>query len=568
MKNINKEKGFTFTELIIGMAMLLILMTAVASVMYSGVKLAVNTRHRFQATALCQTIMTRLKGIEYVKLFASDSSQTNQALYASYPYIQLLNSLKTEVVNKGFTKFTVELVFMRRDVTDINHNSSTSDLVSFTDTNGDLVDDYDPSIKYIDCANDAGSGTPSSPNPDGDKYDTYTDATLGTCTEEPNTHIKQVTVKIYDGTKVVQSLTELISWEKYSGVESKASGAPIGLLLTQPLHNSYLYDLSTTSRLNAFNLVIDKAYPTDVYAYPADSSSPIEFIGSTAPAATVHFYRNTTSPEIFNFTTGMVGDFDVVSSVYNAVLAEGSNRVIAQTTKGGLTSPLAYADVILDLNPPQIVSVEPASGTTVESLSPCVKATLTDTAIAAGATASGICSDVITMRNTTITGHVYNSTTGVVYWIDSVTGLPPVLANGQTYTITLQAGDKAHYKVSTTWSFTVVASGIDNSAPSIANKSPIGTTHEAMPIISVKLQDNQSGLNLNSIVLKLDGVVIVNSANLAQCWDPSTDTLSFALTSPLANGSDHTVEVTVSHWASDPADKVTSTESWDFHVSY
>ena len=88
----------------------------------------------------------------------------------------------------------------------------------------------------------------------------------------------------------------------------------------------------------------------------------------------------------------------------------------------------------------------------------------------------------------------------------------------------------------------------------------------ALPEISAKVFDNQSGIIPSSIVLKLDGSAVVDSTNLGSHYDAGTDRVYYTPASAFASGTSHTVELTASHWATDPADKVTSVETWAFTV--
>jgi hypothetical protein len=89
-----------------------------------------------------------------------------------------------------------------------------------------------------------------------------------------------------------------------------------------------------------------------------------------------------------------------------------------------------------------------------------------------------------------------------------------------------------------------------------------------MPEISCKVFDNQSGIDLDSIILKVDGVVVVSSANISGHWDAEGQRVFYRVETAFTSPSSHTAEVTASHWADDPLDKKTSVESWGFNVNY
>ena len=148
------------------------------------------------AGRLAQMIFAKLKSIDFYFLFNYDSSLTNYGLSgtygpvtsqsATYPYIVVLNQVKSVVTTAGFDKVTIENIFMRRDMSDVNANNLTSDLVNFIDNNSDGKDDYLPSVLYYDK------------NSDSDYYDSYVSTvTNRKMSEQPDTHLKYVTLKLY-----------------------------------------------------------------------------------------------------------------------------------------------------------------------------------------------------------------------------------------------------------------------------------------------------------------------------------------------------------------------------------
>jgi len=251
-------------------------------------------------------------------------------------------------------------------------------------------------------------------------------------------------------------------------------------------------------------------------------------------------------------------------AVTNA-LFEGENTVYAQATKDTYYSPFAPRRVTLDLNPPVITGQVPSGA--VADLMPYVGAELTDTPVSAGKSPCGICQEVITLKvNGAEVQYDYSQSEGKIYWSDPATGLPYKLLNGTAYTIYLEGGDNAYYKVNSTWTFNVLVSDPDNSKPSVANKTPLGASVPALPEISCRVFDNQSGIDPYSIILKVDGVVEVSSANIRSHWEPASGVVSYTPPAALLPGSSHTAEIVVSHWADTPADKKTHIEIWDFTV--
>jgi hypothetical protein len=512
--------------------------------------LVVSFRAREQMTCsrMVQTGFSRLKNIDFYYLFADDSSQANYGLQAAYPYKAVLDGLKASLQASKFDRFRVQVTFMRRDASDSNSDGLTSDLVAFKDSNSDNRDDYDTNIRYYDQ------------NGDGDFYDTY--AYNGrTVAEQPDTHIKKITLDIFRAGRLACTQTELISLEQLTGDSNPSSEAQLALLISTPSNGGFLYSWSNLARQNAWNLAISKPYPEEIARYRADSTSPMPVAGETDALATVNLYMGA-SGILASPTADASRNFSAAPSALTSALVEGANVLLGQATKDGYTSPITQRSLILDLVPPVLTGPMPLGATPTKS--PYVAAALSDTG-ASTTTSSGICPDVITMK---INGSEVNTSyaAGAVIWIDSTTGTVPVLENG-AYTVLVEAGDYAGYKTTHSWTFTLAAPVTDNSAPTIAQKSPIGgSTPSTLPEISVKVFDNQSGIIPSSIILKIDGTVVVDVSNIGAHYDAGTTLVSYTPSSPFISGSWHSVEITASHWATDPADKVTSTDTWGFTV--
>ena len=561
------RKGFGLVEAMMAIFVLSLLSLSLAYMYQYMFRVFVKTQQNTYTTRLAEMAFTKFKTVEYYYLFDCDSALPSFGLTGtfgpvaqqrtSYPYMGVLNAIDSAVKKYRLDRWTISVAYKIRDVSDVNSNGLTSDLRDFTDANGDNIDDYDPSIKYHNA----------NPASDSDYYDTYTSTSLNkTVSEAPDTNLKEVTLKFYRNGSVVHTQTELISLEMLTGIESKSSGAELKLLLSQPENNSYLYNLITTARADAFALAISKSYPADLTAYRADAGSPITLAGETSPLSTVKFYRNSIGTVLDTYTADSLGNFSFWASGLTTALTEGENTIYAQATKDTFFSPYTPRKVILDLKPPEITGQTPTG--TVNDLVPYVGAVLTDTILSTGI-ASGICEDVTTMKvNGSTVPFAFTSATGKIKWEDPATELPVKLTNGNSYTVLVEGGDRAHYKAAATWNFTVSVAATDNSAPSIANKVPSGFTADPMPEISCKVFDNQSGIDLDSIRMKLDGVVMVSSANISGHWDAEGQRVFYQQESAFASPSSHTVEVTASHWADNPPDKKTSVDTWDFNVNY
>ncbi|MBI3291405.1 MAG: hypothetical protein HYZ73_01130 [Elusimicrobia bacterium] len=551
----NNQRGLSQIELLLGVLIISVISVALLSALQLSVVSTVQNRVQTSGAQLLQMAYTQLRSVDFYQVFPCDSSLPRYGLRTDYPNFTTLNQIRDKTLQLGFSKFTIELAFMRRDTTDANGNGFTSDLIPFAD-NGFRVDRYDPNIRYFDQ------------NGNGDYYDTYY-VGVRRVSEMPDTHLKLVTLKLWKGNKVVLKDAQLFNLEGFTGKESPSSESPLTLSLDVPANNASLYDLTTSTRANAFALAITRSYPSSVVAYRADAANPplsyLRLSGTTEPSATVRFYVGyTTGTPVDSVPTDVSGNFNFQSGAITARLVEGRNQLFARTFKGSLTSPFALREVIRDLAPPLISSAAPPSPT--QTLSPYIAGVLVDSPTQAGAEVSGITAGVITFKlDGVVAGSRYDPSSGVVVLVDSGTLLPPVLSTG-THTVILEGGDNAYYKVSKTWSFQVAIDTYDPSPPAIANKSPTGMTSNPQPVISVRVFDNQSGINPQSIVMTLDGAVVVNASNVAQAYDPSTGVVQYQPPAPLGAGS-HDVTITVSHWATAPPDRTTRSEPWSFTVN-
>lgn len=508
---------------------------------------SLKARQKSTCERMLQTGFSRIKNIDFYHVFDADSAQASYGLQAGYAYAGVLDGLRTTLSASKFDRFRVQVSFLRRDTSDANANGVVSELLEFTDANADRVDDYDSNIRFLDQ------------NGDLDFYDTYL-AGGRTVAEQPDTHIKRVRFEVYRRGQLACGRSELVSLEQFTGDPNPSSEAALSLLISTPSNGGYLYSLASAYNAGAWNLAISKAYPSDTARYRADGVSPLSVMGQTDALADVNLYANA-SGVLATALAGGDGSFAAAPVAVTAALAEGANVLRFQASKDGYTSPVTGREVLLDLRPPSATAATPtgAEGTRA----PFVAVTLADAGVATTAV-SGICPDVISLRANGAEA-AFSFANGRLVWIDSTTGTVPVLAPG-AYAMVAEAGDYAGYKTSATWSFTVAVPATDNSAPSISNKSPIGMAGSAVPVLSVRVKDNQSGIVPASIVLKLDGAVIVDSANVGSHYDAETGDVSFVPSAGFASGSAHTLEVAADHWAGDPADKVTSSDSWGFTI--
>lgn len=511
----------------------------------------VSLRAREQHTCgrMAQTGFSRLKNMDFYNLFAFDSSAANFGVSASHPYMTVLTGLRTTLSSQKFDRFTVAVTFMRRDASDADGDGSTTNLVAFQDSNNDLIDDYDSAIKYYDQ------------NADGDYWDTYV-SNGRTVAEQPDTHAKQVTLTIYRFGRAVCAQTELVTLEQFTPGSNPSSESSLTLNVSTPANNAYLYRSVTTGQAAARALSISKSYPSSVIQARADTVSFLNVAGEATPLSTVNLYVGS-SGILDTISTAADGLFSGSAINVTTNLVEGSNRLTAQAVKSSYSSPLSAQSAILDYVAPTASGMTPSGATNTGA--PYVAVTLSDMGVTT-TTTSGICPDVITLKiNGSSRPYSFDASTGLVVWIDSATDTVPVVSTG-AYTAYVEAGDYAGYKTTQTWSFTVSYSDTDHSAPSVSNKSPLGASAPALPTVSVRVFDNQTGIIPSSIRLTIDGVVVVDSTNIGAHYDPAAGDVTYTPSSSYGSGTSHTVEIRASHFATNPASKIESVDTWNFSV--
>jgi len=560
-KNEKSCKGFSLLESLIAISIIGVIAAMTLSFIKTTANITITARQQTYSSRLAARVFKTLEGIPYFYVFDIDSSMPSFGLDASfgsaaaqaspYPYIENLRSLTKELNKYNFEKWTVSVEYMIRDRSDLNGDGYITDLRAFVDENSDNIDDYDNELKFYDQ------------NSDGDYYDFYGYPEIS---ESPNTHIKKAIFKIYKDNKVIFTESNLISREKLSGLPGKASGGRLKLLIKEPSQNSYIYALDTSQQQNAFNLSISKSYPDNIETFRADSSYTLNINGESDPVADITFYLGCATSTINDSTEAdITGDFDFYPWNISTNLSEGENILYAQAIKDTNYSPWNERTILYDIVPPQITEASPSG--TINSRQPSISAYLTDVPDSPGNKVSDICKDIISLF---IDGEEvnfeFNSTTGFIEAIESSTDLPPVLSTG-THTVVLEGGDMAGYKAKSIWTFTCSISDPDSSAPSVALKTPSGTSSENPPEISCKVIDNQSGIDIASIIMLIDGEKIIDSSNIYSHYAP-VDTFNggfvkYTPSEPLSYG-EHTVYIEVSHWADTPFDKKTTTDTWSF----
>ncbi|MBN2406410.1 MAG: prepilin-type N-terminal cleavage/methylation domain-containing protein [Elusimicrobia bacterium] len=555
-----KNGGFTFIEAMIAVSILALVSLGILRYIQSASMLMMRSHDQLQASKLSQEIFTTLNNIPYFYVFAFDSSDPDFGLTGSfgavgaqttlYPYLADLYRLKSYSDEWNFVKFAVDVEFMVRDTSDLDGDGEVTDLRPYEDEDGDDIDDYEPGICYHDQ------------NFDGDYQDYY--GAEPYISEEPNTRIKKVTLRIYKKTEVIFQETQLISLEKFSGEAGQAGGAELTLLVSTPTQNSVVFSSYTTGQQAAWDLDITRSYPADNIAFRADAYEDLYMAGRTDPVADVSFRLKTATAAVLDTVAAdIAGDFTINAAGVTANLREGTNYIWGRATKGSAYSPWSKREIIYDLKPPTIRDMN--STGTVRSLQPYIYVRIVDEPVAAGRAVSDVCEEILDLkRNGMSVDYDYDASTGIVAMINSGSGLPPVLGDGMIYTMKLEGGDNAHYKSSAAWTFTCNIIAPDGTPPVFTDESPTGTTGVNPPTISCTIYDDQSGVRLSSVTVTLDGLKVVSETNIGSYCTYLEDhegiTINYTPSNNLGSGN-HPVVIRAVNWAGDQGNK-----NWSFNV--
>jgi hypothetical protein len=116
-----------------------------------------------------------------------------------------------------------------------------------------------------------------------------------------------------------------------------------------------------------------------------------------------------------------------------------------------------------------------------------------------------------------------------------------VMASG-AHTATVTVADVAGNMAEHSWEFS-----IEDTAPTITDVAPSGTINEDMPVLSASYSDDGTGIDVDSVVISLDGDVVDGEVTGSQ--------VSFGVQEPLRAGVSHTVSVTVADKAGNVASR-------------
>lgn len=565
MKN-DSLRGLTLVEVAITIAILSIVIIGVSRTFFAVHRASLNSRMQIRASRLTDMIQARYSNMYFGYVVPVDSRLPNFGLPAGatyptystqavpgssiaagwattvafstwlpqtpvYPELEVLNEIQREVRAAGFSDFVVGVTPMRRDLTATT--GMTSALVPFLDVApADGIDDADPGIGFQDL------------NGDGDQVDFFWINDFFYTSERPNTHIVQLDIGLLKKDQtVVSKRGQLLTLEALGG--GNVDRSPFS---EEAAYGVALLNMPSTATVTLFDMngpvaggirageatdqafagmagfpglpAVPFAYPSHVLTVRADTDPggavPIRFVGWTEPSATVEVRvaPNGALAPTDTGTADMLGNFNFPAPNLNAGLLLGLNRFALRAVKGFDISPFITRTVIKDdrgpafsaLNPPD----DPATG--LGTLTPFVQMTLLDRIPASTDVVSGVCPESVTLVahkvgfNWSVKTSDYDPATGRVLWVDPVTLLPATMENGANYEWKIQGGDRAGYKIRTTapgvyWRFKTVLPGVDGSPPNVTINPP--TVVGGMVTFSADLQDNQSGVNLNTFKLRL-----------------------------------------------------------------
>jgi parallel beta-helix repeat protein len=150
---------------------------------------------------------------------------------------------------------------------------------------------------------------------------------------------------------------------------------------------------------------------------------------------------------------------------------------------------------------------------------------------------------------------------------NDVTSAATVTTSGVTYTpsvplanvqhdVDLEVNDTSGNQATTSWSF-IVDTTLDTAPPTIANLQPANgtTTSDSTPIINADFSDD-TGINVNSVVLKVDGTDVTSSATI------TSSGIAYTPSSALSDGV-HTIYIEVKDNSTNQNE---ANVSWSFTV--
>jgi parallel beta-helix repeat protein len=246
----------------------------------------------------------------------------------------------------------------------------------------------------------------------------------------------------------------------------------------------------------------------------------------------------------------VVLEVDGVNVTLSAVVtASGVNYIPGLVLPDGIhTVYLEVKDIVgnlatvtwsftVDTTPPMITNLQPPDNSTINNSTPTISADYSDPS---GINASSVLLEVDGI----------DVTSSAMVTANNVTYIPGIGLADNVHTVNLQVEDIVGNHATVTWSFTV-----DTTPPTITNLKPPDASiiGDSTPTISADYSD-QSGINVSSVVLEVDGIDVTVSAIV------TASGVSYVPSTELSDGI-HTVYLEVK----DNVDNL-ATLSWSFTV--
>ena len=512
--------GLSLVEIVISVAVLLMLVVAASRLVQRNALMIDKSRQNTAASAIFQMMENRIKGMPFHDVFSFDSS--NKIATGGMPQMFMpwamntssptLNFMEEEIRKRGFDRYRIDSLYMRRDSSDMaNNNRILEDSVEWRDTNADRCDDLDPSLCFRFC------------NADLDYFDM---CNVGgkVFPEVPDTGLKKLTVRLYRKNVEVASHGFFLIEGGLSGEEMQLTESPLKLEILRPFHSKTYYFFPATSTLIPYlELTTQRNYPAGYYGYgpaaagthalrldnlpvnvsvdksiptpagllcPGAPTSHLNAIGTTEPGARVDFYfradggpmpSNLTVPDSSQYadSAGTVNVQTELGGISGKLMTQGRPQFWARAFNRGFYSPFVYRTVCVDATPPKITDYWPQGVHTAGGYSPFIYMSSEDPWFH-GSCANGVSSYLMAAIITDGVGRSTATWDGrpISYrlsapsrwnsvpfprryhqylWNVSDRYLPPQLAP-DTYTMAYETGDTAMYKTSTSWTFTLPAS--------------------------------------------------------------------------------------------------------------
>jgi predicted GH43/DUF377 family glycosyl hydrolase len=275
----------------------------------------------------------------------------------------------------------------------------------------------------------------------------------------------------------------------------------------------------------------------------------------TGMNSTGHRIGYATSPDGITWTKypgnpilvpGQPGEWDDSDVQFPTVLLDDYYKLWFWGLSSSSPGKFGYAyDETSDFTSPIISNLQPSDGTQINDDTPTISADYSDSL---GINTSTV---VLMVDGTDVTSDATVTTSGISY--SPATALP-----GGIHTVYLEVKDiSSNQNMATeSWSFAINVT-LDKTPPTITNQKPSDTStiNDDTPTISANYSD-ETGIDLNSILLKVDDTNVTSSASITDGG------MTYLTASPLSDGT-HTVYLEVKD---NSTNRNMASMSWTFTV--